>query len=128
MKDHLEPCPFCGSIPIISKDKDDCWQGQFCYSVTCDNENCEIHPGTHSYTSKQGAMSAWNTRNKYGTTIKWIKLCPVCGEEASIIEMPSRQGKLFYGVSCKNMNCSRPRTFAYEYEQDAINEWNNMEG
>ena len=61
MAEKLKPCPFCGGEAIIKchdKDYSDNW---FVYCANLDG-NCEIHPYTWFYETKEEAIGAWNRR------------------------------------------------------------------
>ena len=55
MSDDLKPCPFCGKIPIIDKERS--------YTlVGCFREECTMGGAFFQEDSEADAMTAWNTR------------------------------------------------------------------
>lgn len=50
----LLPCPFCGSLPIIRRVKND-------MSVACEADECDANPATASIDSDE-AIARWNKR------------------------------------------------------------------
>jgi len=62
IKDHLIPCPFCGSEPSCLE-----MGGWEVFCKNCGSSGPTVIPGTKTETtSRAGAISAWNTRVNTG--------------------------------------------------------------
>ena len=57
MPNELKPCPFCGSMPTVTFDKDGKW-----FFIECSNQNCPILVQGMWHTSGDEAKSEWNRR------------------------------------------------------------------
>lgn len=57
MKNNIEPCPFCGEIPLSEFD-----DGLKKYWIHCDNPKCKIQPSTDAHVNKSVVTREWNRR------------------------------------------------------------------
>lgn len=61
------PCPFCGETPTVKDRRDSSivWKDSYAlpFQISCRNPRCPMDMVvTHKYTSRDDAISAWNTR------------------------------------------------------------------
>ena len=56
--ENLKPCPFCGEIPTVTHDAQNCET----YVIQCANGECACMPVTWWYLTKEEAIEAWNRR------------------------------------------------------------------
>ena len=59
MEEELKPCPFCNgtSVSVMQYQEDD-----DSYYIVCNNKSCLLKRGTCPCLTKQGLITAWNTR------------------------------------------------------------------
>lgn len=57
MKNTIEPCPFCGEIPLSEFST-----GIKKYWIHCDNPKCRIQPSTDAHVNKSVVTREWNRR------------------------------------------------------------------
>ena len=53
--EKLKACPFCGNMPWVDRLRDG-------WSIACDSKKCPMEVYADSFTSKNEAIKAWNTR------------------------------------------------------------------
>ena len=110
MNEELKPCPFCG-----------------CKDVFIDDTNCEVecmNCGAKSFDSEtEDAIDAWNRQAEKIESLKPLKPCPFCGNEAKLDCFDNDE----WIVLCSNLDgkCAiKPCTQFYETVAEAINIWN----
>lgn len=57
---HLEPCPFCGVIPVMPAAKSGVWRDH--YRVKCGTDNCYGNSAGISAANAMAAAEFWNSR------------------------------------------------------------------
>lgn len=60
MNEDLKPCPFCGSIPTISKYVTDREKNIIIFRLICEEDDCVMQ--RHYFDTEKKAIKAWNRR------------------------------------------------------------------